>query len=368
MKHLDFEKAISLPLRVEDVLRRSLKELNDIRYALDESAIVAITDRKGRIIYVNDKFCRISKYSRDELLGQDHRLINSGYHPKEFFRDLWRAIGKGKVWRGEIRNKAKDGTIYWVDTTIVPFLNERKKPYQYVSIRYEISQRKALEEELKNLPRRIIQAQEAERERIAKEIHDDLGQSLATLKILIQSASSPSPESKPLRGPSSKILPCLNAIIERTRSLASSLRPSALEVLGLTSAIKVLLKDLRYKKDLKISFRHDPLDSVCFYGESINLYRIIQESLTNALKHSQATKVDIQMQLRNQMLVVSVRDNGKGFNCAPRKNGSRQRFLGLGLSTMSERTRLLKGEFSIVSARGQGTKIMLSVPVRKKES
>jgi PAS domain S-box-containing protein len=136
-------------------LTKSLKETSDYKYALDECCIIAITDNQGIIKHVNKNFCEISKYSETELIGKNHRIVNSGYHSKEFMQNLWETIRNGNIWRGEIKNKAKDGSFYWVNTTIVPFLNEQNEPYQYVAIRSDITKRKKAEELKQQLETRL---------------------------------------------------------------------------------------------------------------------------------------------------------------------------------------------------------------------
>lgn len=131
--------------QIEENLQRSLRETENIKFALDQHCIVTITDQKGRIIYINDKFCEISKYSEKELVNQDQKIIDIEHHSTRFLKELWGTVLKGKVWKGEIKHNAKDGSYYWADTTVVPFLDEGKRPYQYVTIQTDITERKEAE-------------------------------------------------------------------------------------------------------------------------------------------------------------------------------------------------------------------------------
>ena len=125
------------------------KELQLQKFALDQHAIVSITDSDGLILYANEKFCSISGYTQEELIGQPHRVVKSDLHPKEFFQEMWETITAGRVWNGEVCNRAKDGALYWVSATIVPFIGKRGYPVQYVAIRTDITERKRMEEELR---------------------------------------------------------------------------------------------------------------------------------------------------------------------------------------------------------------------------
>ncbi|MDL4841922.1 sensor histidine kinase [Aquibacillus rhizosphaerae] len=348
-QYLAIRKEITEYKRVVTELKKSMEELVDIKFALDESSIVAITDQRGKITYVNDQFIQVSKYSREELIGQTHTIISSGYHSKEFFKELWKTIGTGNVWKGEIKNRAKDGQFYWVDTTIVPFLNDQGKPYQYLAIRFDITNRKGMEEELKHTLSRIIDVQEGERKRLSRELHDGIGQNLYSHLITINRLSTEI--NHPLVD---QMLNEATEIIQEVRDFSWELRPSVLDDLGLVPAIRSFLN--RFSEHYQIDVLFDcSLNKRPSSEMEITIYRIIQEALTNVRKYAQIDQAFVTIREVEGAIRVVVEDEGKGFN---QSNIS----TGVGLISMGERARSVDGEVKINSEQGQGTKVVLEIP------
>jgi PAS domain S-box-containing protein len=267
-------------------LEKRTRDLADVNFALEKSAIVAVTDIRGTIKYVNDKFCEISKYSREELIGQDHRILNSGYHPKEFIRALWTTIANGHIWRGEIRNRARDGSFYWVDTTIVPFLNEAGKPYQYMAIRYEITGRKDSEKRLRE------QAALARLGEMAAVVAHEVKNPIAGIRGALQVISSRMPADNRDRAVMGDIISRLD---------------------GLNGVVQDLLVFARPRE-----LRTEPVDLASLMGHTIDLIRrdpifaAIDVRIDGSTGLVQADPAQLQLVLQNVLINAAQAMNGQG--------------------------------------------------------
>lgn len=332
--------ALSDHEQLAEALRTTIKELREVRAALDEHSIVAITDPAGRITYVNDKFCAISRYSREELLGQDHRIINSGTHSQEFFRDLWGTICQGHVWRGEIRNRAKDGTLYWVDTTICPFLDEAGKPLQYVAIRTDITRRKADEAELHRVAAELAEKNK-ELEAIVYTVSHDLRSPLVnvqgfgkqlnraceSINVAMASAKDglvPVDQLKPsVEGAIPQALRFINAGVAKMETLLSGLlRYSRLgrvalniRPLNVDGLLTDILAAMKFQLDeAKAEVRVDALPT-CL-ADNTKTSQIFANLLDNALKYrepSRPLRVTIRGYVQAGQAIYAVADNGIGI-------------------------------------------------------
>ncbi|MEH6991315.1 PAS domain-containing protein [Neobacillus drentensis] len=343
------QQSLNDPSSLELELKKSIQELMDIKFALDESSIVAITDSRGTITYVNEQFIQISKYTKDELIGQDHRILNSGYHSTEFFKEMWRMIGSGKTWKAEICNRAKDGTTYWVDTTIVPFINDKGKPYQYLAIRYEITERKRVEQELQKMMTSIIDVQEEERKRLSRNLHDGIGQNLyshlITINRLLSELDHPLLEQMQKEA---------TQLIEEIRDISWELRPSVLDDLGLVPAIRSFLS--RFSENYHIDvFFECMLKRRLDISIELTIYRIIQEALTNIRKYADVSEAAVTVRDFDQSVRVMIEDKGRGFEIGTQTRG-------VGLFSMDERARAVGGELTINTSPGKGTRVILEIP------
>lgn len=236
-----------------------------------------------------------------------------------------------------------------------------------MSEQYSEDKLRELENKIHSFPQRIIEVQELEKHRISKEIHDDLGQSLAALKMLIQSSVLPEYlENTSNNRAYQRVISYIDEIIEKTRDIATALRPKVIETMGLTRAIKKLLVGFRKYNGLHIKAQVGNLNDIQFKGARVNLYRILQEALANLYHHAEATHVEVFFRRGKQSLTMVIKDNGKGFlpDKAKKDIGHASKH---GLSTMQERARLLGGDLKVESAPGKGTLIHLNIPVTFKE-
>ena len=349
-------------------LRARQKDLDDVNFAIDQSAIVATTDTRGRITYINDKFCEISKYSRGELLGQDHRILNSGLHPKEFIRDLWVTIANGRIWRGEIRNRAKDGSLYWVDTTIVPFLDDRGKPYQYMALRYEITARKNSEQRLHEQEALARLGQMAAV--VAHEVKNPIAGIRGALQVIASRMPAESRD-KPVVGDIIARLDALNGIVHdllvfaRPRQLRSE--PVSLDRL-IRDTLQLLHRDPAFAS-LHVDF---PAADAVTSADAEQLQLVFTNVLMNAAQAlGGAGDITIGIERRPQQFVVSIADKGPGMPADVREKvfepffTTKHRGTGLGLPIARRIVAAHGGTIEIETPESGGTVVLVSLPATR---
>lgn len=309
-------------------LSATAKEVADYKLALDQTSIVAITDQKGIIKYVNDNFCKISKYTNDELLGQDHRLINSEYHAKDYIRNLWVTIANGKIWKGEFKNKAKDGTFYWVDTTIVPFLDNSGKPYQYVAIRLDITERKnteryltELNDNLQNQTKELARSN-AELEQFAYVASHDMQEPLRMVSSFLSQLEKKYADIIDEKGKTyigfavdgaKRMRQIILDLLEFSRVGKTEDKKENLDVSKLISEIKILFR--KQVEDKKATIETFELPVIHTY--KIPVYQVFQNLISNSLKYAAADKpckIEISASDLATHWQFVVSDNGIGIN------------------------------------------------------
>ncbi|MBK5194017.1 MAG: PAS domain S-box protein [Flavobacteriaceae bacterium] len=388
--------------KVEEKLAKLNKELSDYKYALDESSIVVITDQKGIIIHVNDNFCKISQFSPEELIGQNHSIINSGYHSKEFIKNLWETLRRGEIWKGEFKNKAKDGSTFWLDTIITPFLDERGEPYQYVVTRFDITKSKNAEENIKKQNEElIIQYQEkkirtaelslsnkelvktnTELDRFVYSVSHDLRSPLTSILGLISFIEEDSREPdtleqvKMIRASINRLDGFIKNILSYSQNNRTGLETQKIPI---KKAINEIVDSVRNIKEAKgISFQIDIDEQKPFYSDWQRFNTILKNLISNAIKYHTEEISGRYLKLTgatdNKELKLSISDNGIGIDAAYHEKifdmfyrlPSTTTGSGFGLYIVKETVEKLHGTIEVQSEIGVGATFIITLKNLKK--
>jgi two-component system, sensor histidine kinase and response regulator len=355
------------------------RALNNQKFALDQHAIVSITDLNGTICYANDFFCEITGYLRSELLGKNHRIINSGFHSEAFFKALWATIARGEVWHGEIKNRRKNGEHYWVDSTIVPLLNEDGMPEQYIAIRTDITEIKDFEFSLQEAKANAEAATQAKSQFLANmshEIRTPMNAILGMLKLLKNtelSAQQLDYTSK-TEGAAQSLLGLLNDILDFSKMEAGKLElnPEPFCVDRLLRDLAVVLSANVGAKQLEVLFDIDPATPKGMIGDMLRLRQVLINLAGNAIKFTAAGEVVVQIKVLAKVgidttLHISIRDSGIGISAENQQHifdgfsqaeaSTTRRFggTGLGLSICKRLVEMMGGQLMLDSELGQGS-------------
>jgi len=358
------------------ILERSHSELRDVNFALEKASYLVKIDEEGRIIYANDKYCHVTKYSMSSLIGKPVFYNKFGGDESIIYKHIKSSDLRKEVWQGEIFDYASDATGFWLDVTVMPVINKKGDVHQFLVIGFDITLRKKTEEELRLLSeeklrrQKVIQkvrntativGQEKERTRVAAEIHDGIGQMLTSLRIQVEFLEEKNPKNvKEI----STLYQLIHSIVNETRRICSELQPHVLEDFGLKAALLDLIKNIKKNTGYHIVYE-DHYDVLEKHSErDIAIYRILQEILNNAVKHSKAKSILVFIESDAEFITLQVKDDGIGFNYNS-KNIFEVKDNNHGLRNIKERVELLNAKLLINSELEKGTIIKVEIPIDK---
>ena len=367
-------------------------ELELQKYALDQSAIVSTVDLDGKILYVNEKYCEISGYSRDELLGNNHRLVKSGEHPPELYRELWQTITQGKVWCNEIKNRTKQGTYYWLATTIVPLLDQAGRPHQYIAIQVDISKRKKMELDLQQAKKEADVANRAKSAFLANmshEIRTPMNGVIGMTNLLLDGGlnSEQLANAQLIKQSAAALLEIINDILDVSKIESGKLK---LELLDF--ALDEVISD--FAATFALQAEEKGIELICpanfnqhqwYRGDPGRLNQILINLVGNAIKFTRQGEVVVHYEKIEQhnghnLLRFSISDTGIGLNSEQQAtlfdrftqadDSTTREFggTGLGLSISKQLVEMMGGEIGIESQLGKGSTFWFTINLADAES
>ncbi|MCH6576111.1 MAG: PAS domain S-box protein, partial [Bacteroidetes bacterium] len=370
--HLQLTKLEDRPVFVAIILdiserKKAEEEIRKLSHSVEQSpAIVIITDTSGNIEYVNPKFEEVTGFTAKEVIGKNPSILKAGETASEEYVVLWKTIKAGGEWHGEFHNRKKNGELYWESASISAIKDTKGQITHYIAIKEDITERKAMDKRLReshnrlrSFAERLQMIREEERATIAREIHDDLGQSLTALKMDISWVkNNPEMDMEAKTAKFDMMLDLTNSTIQTVKRIATELRPGILDDLGLVPAIEWQAAEFQNRFKVQCNVSINKSDVIIKDEISIAVFRIFQETLTNVARHSSANKVDVKLNFYDDnKLVMEIADNGVGIDeeqiDSPKS---------LGLFGMRERVNILKGEMEIIGEHDKGTTVKVTIP------
>jgi len=352
------------------------KELEFYKFALDKSAMVTITDKEGIILYVNDKFCELSKFSRKELIGQNHRIVNSGFHPIEFFKILWETIMSGKVWKGEVKDKAKDGSFYWLDVTIVPFMDSSGNPFQFLAIRFDITQRVE-----------AIHIKEQFLANMSHEIRTPLNSLTGFLDLISETKLSKEQKEyvNHMHNSSDILLRIVNDILDISKLEAGKIEieHSPFVLKEEMESVKMLFANKIKSQNLDFILNIDQKIPTILFGDIFRLKQILINLINNSVKYTPKGSIQLSVEVasiknKKYFIQFSVIDTGIGipkekqasifdkFTQSRTDDARVYGGVGLGLSIVKNLVILQGGSIKLESDENKGSIFSFIIPYEKR--